>query len=220
MINLLEKILAAPRRSNGDKFSWLVPVAIFAVYAVSSIAKRLAESKRQEELKEKRRNFGTNSTVKPRYKPIDSASAVESRASTTRRSQQLPYAKPTAEGQRRPARRVEPRPAVQQPQRTVPRPERPEQPGPKLEVPFPAAVRTYPTAERQPRRAAPIKKPRRAKAPAPVKPAVREVRKETKAAILPGIISLDDLKEKENLRRAIVFSEILGKPLALRGFDR
>ena len=50
-------------------------ISLFHVSAVSAIAKRLQENKRQEETKEKMHRLGKDSNAKPRYEPVDSAAA-------------------------------------------------------------------------------------------------------------------------------------------------
>jgi hypothetical protein len=222
MTDLLEMILAARRKGGGGWVQLLIPIAFVVVYVVSGLAK-MKSGARDEDIELEKRPSLRDTEGKLRYKALDEAGARERPAtplSVQPRAKQLPYAKPSARpaaqrpAPRQPRQPAETRPAARRPQPTVqPRPARvPSHLRPQVAPPVrprsaPATGRPRP----KPKRDEPKTAPRVAQ-----KPAAAVVSEPPAEAVRKRRTLRQDLSGSSNLQRAIIYSEILGKPLALR----
>jgi len=196
MTNLLEIILAARKRSDGGWFQLLIPIIFVAVYVVSGLAKFRAN--KRDERDNRIEGVGP---AKPRYKPLGDTATGARPASPGARN--LSYAKPAQ--QREPA----PRKVVEaQPIKYHQRPAGPDRPGRSVVAKRAKAQRPEPQSRPEVIPPMPTKKPSVKMRPGTVEPL------EAQPAI--SLASLADLTAGENLQTAIIYSEILGKPLALR----
>ncbi len=214
MNGLLDILLAAPKNVSGEWIRLLIPIIIVIAYAVSGILKMRSKLDKEQPTEEQQ---------KPRYKPLDGQS----------RNWERPDAEPAvpemSPGQRRQVdrqieRKLVPEPAAPR----QPAPARPQQrrtleafletipPKPPIAAaPQPAAAparqeRLLAQAARRQQTARKIKP----KAPPPkAKVAAKE-----KATAQPSPISslTERLAQPDEIRRAIIYAEILGKPIALR----
>ena len=221
MTDLLEMILAARRKGGGGWVQLLIPIVFVVIYVISGLAKmKRGASDEDIELEEEPSLRDTEGKL--RYKALDEAGARERPAaprSVQPRAKQLPYAKPSAQPTaQRPAPR-QPRPVAPGPQpRVRPRPVQAQREGqiqvPRLRPrPAPAAGRPRPKHKRDEPKPAPrvAQKPRQ-----PQKPAAAVVSEPPAEAVRKRRTLRQDLSGSSNLQRAIIYSEILGKPLALR----
>lgn len=207
MNDLFELILAAGGKQRD--FSWIFPLVLFVVYGISAIGKVIQNKQSQQPDEEK------ETEQKPRYKPIEQKQ--EPLTPEQRRAQRLPYApkqgqphqpqpRPAAPALARPERHME-TVVVEQRSAPIARPVT-RQPAPR---PVQAAVRKR-THAVQARAAVATKKqiaPTPPKQPLPVaeilpKPALKKSR------------LAELLTDKNDLRRGIIYSEIFGKPVAIR----
>ncbi|HIJ67337.1 MAG TPA: hypothetical protein HPP87_09360 [Planctomycetes bacterium] len=231
MVDFLENILAA-RDKDGGWIELLVPIVIVVIYAFSGLAKL----KRGEiEKKLEKRPSHRDTEGKFRYKALDEAAASRPAAkerSVSPRAKTLPYAKEkaaTGAGQQPAARG--PVPAQQRQQYSLPpRPQPKAPPRPvrqtsyiRLQTPSPrpATFRPAQTPLQRP-------KPKSGTPVGPLKPkpapkATQQLRKpqkvaaeEAKTVQKPRRSLRAELSGSSNLQRAIIYSEIVGKPLALR----
>jgi hypothetical protein len=205
MTDFLETILAA-RKKSGGWVELLIPIVFVVIYALSGIAK-LKKGARdgQSDLKEK--PSPKDAEGKFRYKSLDDTAGPKRPAG--------PRPVPTQPRQRQPIR---PQPAARRPQPTVqPRPARvPSHLRPQTPPVRPGSIQpAQPRPKAKQRRVAPKAAPRiiqklrqPQKVAATVKPPAEIVHK-------PRTLR-SDLSGSSNLQRAIIYSEILGKPLALR----
>ena len=205
MIEFLELILAAPRGRDGGKFQWLIPVVFAVVYFLSAIAKK--KEKRDQDKKLDKEFDRTKKKPKTdfRFKAID-----ESGRPKPTRYKPLEDLTPTP-------RSVKPR------QVTISRP------GAAIQAPVPqrkvAHTAQRPIAQPQPRK---MPKPDRhrpkAQEPArlhmkvPEVPQVAAKEKKTVQTAQSQLGLVESLADSNSLRRAIIYSEILGKPRSLRAF--
>ena len=194
MNNLLQSILG-----KVDWFELLLPIVIFAGYIISAIVKK---SKVDQQQKDKPKQV-----TRARRRP---SPEYRRTPATPRPAPQ----KPTPVAQQRAPRLTKPAPAKPQPRapRYTPHPE--------------PAVRT-PRTKQPDRTSRAYKQPRsvKEKIKAPPKPVqkgkTQKVKVAEKKPVKAGspvhpVLSLENIAENKNLRNAIVLSEILGKPLALR----
>ena len=211
MNDLLNTILAAGKR-NFD-FSWVIPLIFFAVYVFSAIGKFLQQRKEKQLEEESPR-------PKPRYKPLDNGrQKPTSLTPEQRRAQRLPYAprqsqqpkpvapRPVQPVRLRPESVKEPLTPVLQPvkptvQRVTPR-SMPTQPTVRKRT-HAVKARTATAVKRQPQ---PVKARQRIAKPKP-QPTAKPAAKQSRLAEL--------LTDRNDLRRGIIYSEIFGKPIALR----
>ena len=208
MIDFLETILAAKKRGAG----WLVPVIFVAVYIISGIVKMKSAKREQQQGK------AGQEQPKPRYKSLEDTTTARRQGTTQPRTRQLPYAKPAQQ-----PRQVQPRsepvgagrsdigPAGQRPVRPL----APQRRDELLLRPQRAVAAASPPVPARP-------VPQAAKPEPAPKVTIEQLRKKTDQAQTQPIpaqtpfASLSHLTETDNLRMAIVYPEILGKPLALR----
>jgi hypothetical protein len=228
MTDLLQIILA---KGDGGWVQLLIPIVVVVLYVVSGLAK-LKRGQEEEAFElEKRERPIPGVAGKLRYKSLDKATDAKRPAaprSVQQRAQQLPYAKPSAQpaaqrrqAPQRPPQPTKPRPVAPGPQpRARSRPVQARREG-QIQVPRP---RTRPAPARA-AAARPRPKHRHVE-PKPAPKVAQKLRQPQKAAATtvkpPAEVALKprtlrtDLSGSSNLQRAIIYSEILGKPLALR----
>lgn len=216
MTDFLEIILAARKKGGG----WIIPIIFVVIYIVSALAK-LKRGGAEEDIEFEKRPSLRDTEGKFRYKALDEAGTRERPAaprSVPPRAKTLPYARPGAPGAQRE------HPAARRPQPTV-QPRRPAQVPLHLrpqEVPLrPGPIRPAQAPPPRPRpksrQAEPKPAPRAVyKLRQPQKPAAAVVSEPPAEAVRKRRTLRQDLSGSGNLQRAIIFSEILGKPLALR----
>jgi len=213
MTDLLEMILAARRKGGGGWVQLLIPIAFVVIYVISGLAKMKRGAQDEDIELEEREQPAPGQPGEFRYKVLDDTAAVKRPApprSVQPRAKQLPYAKPSAQ------------PTAQRP---TPRQSRPVAPGPQPRVrPRPIQARREakiqvprPRPRPKHKRAEPKPAPRVAQKPRqPQKPAAAAVSEPPAEAVRKRRTLRQDLSGSSNLQRAIIYSEILGKPLALR----
>ncbi len=200
MTDFLETIVAARKKGGG----WIVPIIFVVIYIVSALGK-LKRGGGEEDIELEKRPNLRDTEGKFRYKSLDDTAA-----------RQRPAAQRSVPTQ--PRQPLRPQPVARRPQPTVqPRPAR----VPSLLRPQAPSVRPGPIRSAQ----APAPRPR------PVKPKAalrarqkpRQPQKVAAAVVKPPAEVVhkprtlrSDLSGSSNLQRAIIYSEILGKPLALR----
>lgn len=225
MIDLLDNIIMAGRGSGG----WIGPLFLILFFVFINVAKVIAQRKQQQKLDEKPTDLS-----RPRQKTVQPTDYT-----TTRRSQNLPYAPknemPAAQNiqpraqqpdpqQQKPVKRtVQQAPAHAQRTETVQsRPQKPVQRQTRdQKIRSPRTVQqaaSQPTRrlQRQPR-AVPKKQIKQQKVVQTTRPvqqqkAVRQPVKTKPAAT--GLIHL--LQNSNELKKGIIYAEILGKPAALK----
>lgn len=232
MMDFWEHLLAAPRK--GREFSWIAPLVIFGIYALSAIAKAITNAKEKRERETEpvavdkprykaldRGGTAIQPVEKPRYKPLDQ------RQSAPPQARKLPYgtySEQPAAGQEghRPVR-SEPvevsHPTAQQV------PTRP-QPQPTMAIEIPPQRTTVSPAQQRALAAQRQRAQRKQVAAKKLSPA--EVKtyagKEKPIAKKAGPVEHEQasltifarLAKKSEMQRAILFSEILGKPVGMR----
>lgn len=214
MNGLLDILLAAPKNFRGDWIRVLIPIIIVIVYAVSGILKMRSNLDKEQPTEEQQ---------KPRYKPLDDQSRGWEKPSPE------PAASEMSPGQRRQVdRRIE--------RQLVPEPAAPRQPAvarPQQRRTLEAFLETIapkPPIAAKPQPAAAPARERRLQAqtaqrqqaarkikPKAPPPKVKVAAKEEVSAEPSPISSLAErLAQPDEIRRAIIYAEILGKPIALR----
>jgi len=211
-MNDLLDILLAAKDDGRNWINMLVPIVIVIVYAISGIVKMKSNLDKEQPTEEQQ---------KPRYKPLDDQS----------RGWERPAAEPTAPemspGRRRQVdrqieRKLAPAPARQ------PAPARPQQRR-TLEAFLQTVAPKPPTAAPQPAAAAQARQQRLGAQAAQRQQTARKIKpkalpqkakvaaKEETPAEPSPIASLSErLAQPDEIRRAIIYAEILGKPIALR----
>ncbi|MCK4960176.1 MAG: hypothetical protein KAT00_12270 [Planctomycetes bacterium] len=238
MNGICETILA----ESGGWFQILVAVAFMVIYGLGGLAKVRNAQKEAEEEGHEPEHPDERPQRPPRYKPIGDQPAT--RRTTSQRARTLPYARDAGTGE--PAEtRPQPRQVHPVP-RPASRPQTPQQPTParvhRPASPSPPPVPQAQHGQRPHRRPVPVAQVEHAQVrpatsrpqPRPAsRPAVRKVRRPKPAKpakiaapakkapqpvpVIPlEALSIASLREPDNLKMAIVFSEILGKPIALR----
>lgn len=208
MIDFLETILAA-RKKSGGWVELLIPIIFVIIYVVSALAK-MKKGARDGQIELKERPSLSDTEGKFRYKSLDDTAARQRPAAPR---QPLPT---------QPRQPIRPQPAARRPQPTVqPRPARvPSHLRPQVPSVRPGPIQ--PAQVRPPRH----KPKQRLVKPKAVPRAVQKLRQPQKVAAAvvkppaevvhkPRTLRAD-LSGSSNLQRAIIYSEILGKPLALR----
>jgi FtsZ-interacting cell division protein ZipA len=209
MTDFLETILAA-RKKSGGWVELLIPIIFVIIYVVSALAK-MKKGARDGQIELKERPSLRDTEGKFRYKSLDDTAARQ----RTRPAPRQPV--PT-----QPRQPIRPQPAARRPQPTVqPRPARvpshlrPQTPPVRPSPIQPAQVRP-PRPKAKQRRVAPKAAPRAVqKLRQPQKVAAAVVKPPAEVVHKPRTLRAD-LSGSSNLQRAIIYSEILGKPLALR----
>lgn len=200
MIDLLEIVLAARRRSpGGGKFQWLVPIGFAVFYIISVIAKIKDKQRQDKELDRELDKTDSQVGIKPRYKPL-----VDITITKTSDEREVSRREPGAAVRDETLRELPLEVLV-----------------PQTRYPVPAARK--PQAKRRPR-SRPVK---RVAQQVPAKPRQKvksvQVDEERKPAVkhaeLPQIALFKNLADTGNLRTAVILAEVLGKPRALREFQ-
>ncbi len=204
------------------------------IYGLGGLAKARGGQKEAEEEDRQPQRPGDRPQQVPRYKPIDNQPAT--RRTTSQRARTLPYARdagadkpagprPQAPQQRRPIQRPQPPARAQRPASPPPPPAQQPQYGQRQHRrPIPVAqvehLQVRPAASRPQPRPASRSATRKVRRPKPAKPAAavqKPLQSSQPAPVIPlEALSISSLREPDNLKMAIVFSEILGKPIALR----
>ncbi len=200
MIDLLEIVLAARRRSpGGGKFQWLVPIAFAVFYLINVIAKIKGKQQQDKELDRELDKTDPQVGTKRRYKPLVDITIK------TSDEREAPKREPRLTVRDEPLRELPSE--VLAPQTT--------------RYPLPAARK--PQAKRRPR-SRPVK---RIGQQVPAKPrqkvksvqVAEEAKPAAKHAELPQIAVFKNLADTGSLRTAVILAEVLGKPRALREFQ-
>ncbi len=213
MNDLLDILLAKDDGRNW--INMLIPIVIVIIYAVSGILKMRSNLDKEQPTKEQQ---------EPRYKPLDDQSRGWERPSPE------PAAPEMSPGQRRQVdrqieRKLEPKPApARQPTAARPQQRRtleafletiaPKPPTAAKPQPPPAAQARHQrlraqTAQRQ-------QTARKIKPKAPPPKAKVAARKNAPSQPSPITSLAERLAQPDEIRRAIIYAEILGKPIALR----
>jgi len=214
MKDVLDILLAA----KGDGENWinmLIPVVIVIVYAISGILRMRSNLDKEKPAEDRQ---------KPRYKPLDGQSRDWEQPAAEPATPEMPPAQ-RRQVDRQIERKLAPEPAV----RRQPTPTRPQQRR-TLEAfletvapPKPLAAAKAQAAAAQARekrlraqtaqRKQTAKKIKRKPAPAKAKVAAKK-----KPSPQPSPITslAERLAQPDEIRRAIIYAEILGKPIALR----
>jgi hypothetical protein len=202
MIDLLEIVLAARRRSpGGGKFQWLVPIGFAVFYLINVIAKVKEKQRQDKELDRELDKTDSQAGAKRRYKPL-----VDITITKTSDEREAPKRESRLTVRDEPLRELPSE--VLAPQTT--------------RYPVPAARK--PQAKRRPTRSRPVKRVGQ-QVPAKLRQKVKSVQVDEKAkpaakhAELPQIAVFKNLADTGNLRTAIILAEVLGKPRALREFQ-
>ena len=202
-MNILSEIFIL---GKSDDFSWVVPVVFVAIWIIGGIGKVVVAAREDRKRREQQRPAAGQPENKMRYKPIPDAS------STHRRERTIPQVAPVQQVR-------EPMPSAQ---RSKPEPKRPgavaslkkamhdamedaHKQQAQRQAPKPAAARKPKKVQRTTTRRVPTKRKQVAKEPV----------KQSQVTPQEGSV-LKELFERENIRKAIIYSEILGKPLSLR----
>lgn len=209
-MNFLAGLFILAARGEDRKFSWVIPVAFVAIWIIGGIGKVIAGAKEDRKLREKQGSAPGQSEDEMRYKPIPDASSQGRRDRTM--VQNVPVQR-VRDKETMPV--AVPGPAKVKPKRsgTVAAlkkamhdaMEEASSQQQKTQSPKPVAARSPKRVQR--------KATQRTAAPP------RQVSKEPAREIQPqqeqeSIVS--GFKQRDNIRKAIIYSEIIGKPLALR----
>ncbi|MBE0537958.1 MAG: hypothetical protein IH624_20040 [Phycisphaerae bacterium] len=235
MISLLDIPFAA-RRPNleGDWIEIVIPVLIIIVYAISGIVKMRSNLKEQQK---------EAAHEEPRYEPLDEASSGWDRSGgevderEAARLERLLEVKPMPQVAPAVTPRHVPEETLQhaQPQQRRTLDAFLATPAPKPLAERIAEARAKAEAQARPQAESRVDGPlwpraserqqvartRKPKVPAPPASAAKAAvaRPAEPAAARQPSPALDDLREMDNLRRAIIFSEILARPVAFRDMD-
>ena len=214
MNDLLDILLAAPKNVSGEWIRFLIPVIIVIVYAIVGILKMRSNLDKEQPTEEQQ---------KPRYKPLDDQSRRWEQPSPE------PAAPEISPAQRRQVDRQIERQLVPGPgPRSQPTPARPQQRR-TLEA-FLETVAPKPLIAPKPQPAAAPARQERLRAQAAQRqqaarkikqkvppPKAKVAAKEKTPAQPSPIASIGErLAQADEIRRAIIYAEILGKPIALR----
>lgn len=202
MNNIFTEFILAARRQRPDDFSWLLPVAVFLIWIVGTIFKGIGNAREARKQQQRKR---PESGGKMRYKPLVSEPSAEEKAAPAAVQRRMPHAAS------KPVRRQEPSTPAKS-LRQVMQQALQEAYAQQLPETGPAPVR--PVKARRPAKTPVRKPPEKAGKPVVEKPVspepVTEISPEFKGR---GILT--DLTRKDSLKKAIIYSEILGKPRAL-----
>jgi hypothetical protein len=208
-MNFLDGLFILAAGDEGSSYDWIVPVAFVAIWIIGGIGKVIASARENQKQREKQKPASGQPENKMRYKPIPDASTQHQRRERT-----MPQVVSVPKNKDRdtiPGR-----------EKTKPKPKRhgtvetlkkamhdameeayPKQA--KRQSPKPVSARSAKRVQRKATRRTPAPPSKVSKEPA--RKAQPQLHQESMAS---------GLRERENLRKAIIYSEILGKPLALR----
>jgi Na+-transporting methylmalonyl-CoA/oxaloacetate decarboxylase gamma subunit len=208
MFNIFDFLILAERKKGPD-FSWVVPVLFVLVWVVTGIGKFVKNAMDNRERNEKMESDSDQSQRKLRYKPIPDASAKRRELQQT-----IPLVAPVSRTRDRVPTRVSDE-------------QRPKPPSAVASLKKAMHEAMQEAAAQQGIARAPKPVPARPKAAratggnrrkearqAPRKPVQQPERKVQPVQRQETVLS--ELLQKENIRKAIIYSEIIGKPMALR----
>lgn len=204
-MNILSEIFILAANDEDGKYSWIVPVVFITVWIIGKVGSGIAAAKENRKELQKHKSRSERDESKMRYKPIPDSSSPQ------RRQTAIPQAVPVN-------RVRETAPAAE---RAKPKPKKTGTVASLKKAMQDAMEEAYAQqTKRQARKPVarkPIKVQRKTtrKVPTRPKPAAKEPVKQVEVMPQEGSI-LKELLERENIRKAIIYSEILGKPLALR----
>ncbi|MCF7955537.1 MAG: hypothetical protein K9M75_07030 [Phycisphaerae bacterium] len=217
-MNILSGLFILAARDGGRDFSWVVPVVFVVIWIISGVGKVIAAARQDRKQREKQRSAGGQREAKMRYKPIPGSSAPE------------PQRRDRSMSQTAPIERVrDKKPAYDHVRDEMPDAEQfnrePKHQGTIAslkkamhdameEAQMQKAKRVAIKAEAT-RRPKKVQRKTTRKVPAAPKPMAKEPVMEVEVLPQEGSV-LRELLEKDNIRKAIIYSEILGKPLAMR----
>jgi len=195
MLDIMETILAAGRKRPGGNFQWLVPIAFAVVYILNIIGK-IKNKRDQDKILDRDLDETEPQAGKFRYKSLDETGTA--RPPVKRRDVQ-------AQRQARPRPTEARKPVLEQLRDTIVA---------QVEQ-YSAPVARKPKTKPRPR-SKPVKRPvqKRAAQTRQVEKPVEEAPKKQ----LPQLATYKNLTNPNDLRTAIILSEVLGKPRALRDF--
>ncbi|MCF7956536.1 MAG: hypothetical protein K9M75_12095, partial [Phycisphaerae bacterium] len=194
-------------------FSWVVPVVFVFIWIISGIGKVIAAARQDRKLREKQRSTPGQQEAKMRYKAIPDSSAPAPQRRDRSMSQTAPIERvrdtmPADERVRDEmpdAERVKPEPKHQGTIASLKKAMHDAMEEAQMQKANHAALRSPKKVQRQ----------KAQKIPMAPKPMAQEPVLEVEVMPQAGSVLLE-LLEKENIRKAIIYSEILGKPLAMR----
>ncbi len=211
MNDLLDILLAAPKNVSGEWIRILIPIIIVIVYAISGILKMRSNLNKEQP---------TEDRQKPRYKPLDDQSRAWERPAAEPAVPEMSPAQRRQvdrqiERQLVPAATRQPTPARPQQRRTLEAFLETIAPKPPTAAPQPAAA---PARQERLRAQAAQRQQTARKIKPKVPPPKAKVAARKKPPAQPSpITSLTErLAQPDEIRRAIIYAEILGKPIALR----
>jgi hypothetical protein len=213
-MNFLAGLFILAERGKERDFSWVVPVAFVAIWIIGGIGKVIASAREGRQQREKQRPASGQPENEMRYKPIpDASSQHQHRERTMPQIVSVPKNKDRDTIPGREKAKAEPKrtgtvaalkkamhDAMEEASFQQQKPQ-----SPKPVAARPKAARSSKRTARQETRETPTR--------------TRQVSKEPVRKVQPQIEQeslVSGLRERENLRKAIIYSEILGKPLALR----
>jgi hypothetical protein len=206
-MNILSEIFILAAGDDGP-LGWIVPVVFVSIWIIGGIGKVIATAREDRKQREKQRSVPGQPDKKMRYKPIPDGSSPQ------RRERAIPQAVPVQR-----VRETETMPSAD---RVKPEPKRPGAVASLKKAMQDAMQDVYAQqTKRQAPKQAPARKPKKVqrqttrKVPTPAKPVAKSPVKQVEVMPQEGSI-LKELLVRENIRKAIIYSEILGKPLALR----
>jgi len=205
-MNILSGLFILARGDDGRNLEWIVPVILVVVWIISGVGKLIASARQDRIQREKRQERSGTDDSQMRYKPIPDGSAPK------RRERSIPQVVP-----------------VERVRETMPSAERVNKPEPKRQGTIASLKKAMHDAMegaqmQQAKRQAPkpaVRRPEKVqhattrKVSTKRKPVSKEPVREVEVIPQDGSV-LRELLERENIRKAIIYSEILGKPLAMR----
>jgi hypothetical protein len=205
-MNFLDGLFILAAGGKDRDFSWVVPVAFVAIWIIGGIGKVIASARENQKQREKQKPAPGQPENEMRYKPIPDASSQHQH-----RERAMPQIVSVPKNKDRD---------------TIPGREKAE---PKRTGTVAALKKAMHDAMeeaqmQQGKRQAPkqaVRKPKKVqhattrKVSTKRKPVAKEPVREVEVMPQEGSV-LRELLERENIRKAIIYSEILGKPLAMR----
>lgn len=204
-MNILYGLFILAAGDDEPNLEWIVPVILVVVWIISGVGKLIAGARQDRIQREKRAERSGRDESKMRYKPIQDSSAPQGRARAVPQNVPVERVRDTMPS----AERVKPEPKRQGTIASLKK----AMHDAMEEAQMQQAKRQVPKkAVRRPKK---VQRATTRKAPATPKPMAKEPVREVEVMPQEGSV-LRELLEKENIRKAIIYSEILGKPLAMR----
>jgi len=230
MVNLFDILAARRPNIEGEWIEILIPVLIIIVYAISGILKMRSNLKEQQKTEQ--------DIERPRYRPLDEESwerpAGEAADQESARLERMLEVKPMARAEppvRRPIPARPSQPTTRQERRTLDAFLATQAPKPLAERIAEAQARAQALARAQAQQMSQKLGPHAAQrmqtaqtrkpkvAPSPAAPVARAQPPARVPPSGPRSTIAADLMRTDSLRKAILYTEILGAPLALRDTD-